>query len=610
MKLLPYPKKVAVQESAFFVLKGGKMYISSLEIFKIAESLKKEIEKLGFVYEISAYNDKNAQIKLYLDKNLFSDDEEYRMIVDESGISIYGSTGRAIFYGVSTLKQLVREYADKIPYLYIEDYPDFKDRGVMIDISRDKVPKVETIYKIIDLLSEMKINQLQLYMEHTFKYEGAEEVWKDYSPLTPEDIMKIQEYAKERFVELVPNQNSFGHMAKWLVHEKYQHLAEATEFITPWGERWNIPFSLSPVVPESIEFIDGLYKQLLPHFESSKFNVGCDETFDLCQGKSKRECDEKGEGKVYFEFLLKIYGLVKKYRRTMMFWGDIIKNHPELVENLPKDVIALIWGYEADHPYEKECKLFAESHIPFYVCPGTSSWLTFIGRYDNMKGNIENAVLNGKKYGSLGVLVTDWGDNGHWQHLPFSMPGFAYSADLSWNVQNASRSDFDQRYSLHVFKDNSGKIGEVLRMLGNAYKKTAILIPNSTIFARVFTQPDLLGKYIERNTVQVGNLEKAKGSIINALHELESAKGFDEEELVKKEIKNGAELAILGIDILKEVVKAGSFDKVPNEKKQQFAKRLKALASDLKELWLVRNREGGLKYSLRKLMKIEKYLES
>jgi len=610
VKLLPYPKKVEIQDSKFFILKNGKVYISTTEIFKIAESLKRDLEKIGLICEISAYNDKNAQIKMYLDENLFSDDEEYRIIANETGISIYGSTKRAIFYGVNALRQLIREYREKIPYLYIEDYPDFKDRGVMIDISRDKVPKLETIFKIIDTLSELKINQLQFYIEHTFKYEGAEEVWKDYSPLTPEDVMKIQEYAKERFIELVPNQNSFGHMAKWLTHDKYKHLAESTEFTTPWGEKWHIPFSLSPAVPESIEFIDNLYKQLLPHFESNKFNVGCDETFDLCQGKSKEECDKKGEGKVYFEFLLKIYELVKKYGRTMMFWGDIIKNHPELVESLPKDVIALIWGYEENHPYDKECKLFAESHVPFYVCPGTSSWLALIGRYDNMIGNIKNAVLNGKKHGALGVLVTDWGDNGHWQHLPFSMPGFAYSADLSWNTDNMDRDDFDQRYSLHVFKDDSGKIGEVLRTLGNAYKETEILIPNSTVFARVFTSPDLLGRYLERYEVKIENLEKAKEVILKALDELDSISGFEDEDLIKREIKNGAEFAVLATDILIEFVKAGDFKEIPKEKKLQFMEKLESLANDLKGLWLVRNREGGLKFSLEKLMKIKEYLEN
>ncbi|MCD6449987.1 MAG: family 20 glycosylhydrolase [Thermotogaceae bacterium] len=608
MKLLPYPRKVEFRDHKYLIPKKGKVFISTVDIFKISQLLKEELEKLEIAYETSVYNDKNSPIKLYLDENLFSDNEEYRLIINEGGISIYGSSKRAVFYGVNTFKQLLKEYGNNIPYLYIEDYPDFKDRGVMIDISRDKVPKLETIYRLIDILSEMKINQLQFYIEHTFKYEGAEEVWKDYSPLSPEDIMRIQEYAKERFVELVPNQNSFGHMAKWLIHDKYKHLAETTEFTTPWGEKWSIPFSLSPVVPESINFVDNLYKQLLPHFESKKFNVGCDETFDLCQGKSKEECDKKGEGRVYFEFLLEIYELVKKYGKTMMFWGDIIKNHPELVEKLPKDVIALIWGYEEDHPYEKECKIFAESHVPFYVCPGTSSWLSFIGRYDNMKGNIENSVLNGKRYGSLGVLVTDWGDNGHWQHLPFSVPGFAYAADLSWNADNANKNDFERRYSLHVFKDVTGKIGEVLKELGNAYKKTKVLIPNSTIFARVFTHPEYIEKYLERYEVKTESLEKAKESILKALNELESIEKFEDADIVKREIKNGAEFATLSIDILIEYIKAGDIEKISEEKKKEFTEKLNNLANDLKALWLVRNKEGGLKYSLKKLMKIKKYL--
>ena len=67
----------------------------------------------------------------------------------------------------------------------------------------------------------------------------------------------------------------------------------------------------------------------------------------------------------------------------MQFWGDIILHKPELIPELPKDVIALNWGYDADHPFEKETRAFADAGVPFYVCPGTSSWLSISGRTDN-----------------------------------------------------------------------------------------------------------------------------------------------------------------------------------------------------------------------------------
>src|SRR6185369_4793545 len=97
----------------------------------------------------------------------------------------------------------------------------------MLDISRDKVPTMKTLYELVDLLASWKINQLQLYTEHTFAYRNHEDVWKKASPMTAEEIRDLDEYCAERFIDLVPNQNSFGHMERWFEHPEYLQLAEA-----------------------------------------------------------------------------------------------------------------------------------------------------------------------------------------------------------------------------------------------------------------------------------------------------------------------------------------------------------------------------------------------
>ena len=101
---------------------------------------------------------------------------------------------------------------------------------------------------------------------------------------------------------------------------------------------------------------------------------------------------------------------------------------------MPKNVIALNWGYEANHPFEKEAAQFAKAKIPFYVCPGTSTWQTLIGRHDNALANLRAAAKAGKKFGAIGYLITDWGDGGHPQPLAVSWPLFAAGAALAWNA--------------------------------------------------------------------------------------------------------------------------------------------------------------------------------
>jgi len=77
----------------------------------------------------------------------------------------------------------------------------------------------------------------------------------------------------------------------------------------------------------------------------------------------------------------------------------------------------------------------ALKEIPFYVCPGTSSWNTVVGRTDNAVANLVSAAHHGRENGAVGYLVTDWGDNGHWQTLPVSYLGFMAGAGLAWNAE-------------------------------------------------------------------------------------------------------------------------------------------------------------------------------
>ena len=278
----------------------------------------------------------------------------------------------------------------------------------MLDVSRDKVPTLDTLLKLVDMLADWKINHVELYTEHTFAYLKHEAVWKDASPMTGEDILLLDKYCRERFIELTPNQNSFGHMHRWLINPEYKHLAESPDgFDTPWGTRFEGPFSLCPLDPGSLELLSGLYDELLPHFTSGLLNVGLDETFDLGQGRSREECERRGAGRVYLDFLLKIYDQITRHGHKMLFWGDIILHHPELIAELPKDVVVLEWGYEADHPFKEHWGKFAATGLDFWVCPGTSSWNSIAGRSANCIGNLRNAAQ--KRAGGGGVGLPEHG---------------------------------------------------------------------------------------------------------------------------------------------------------------------------------------------------------
>ncbi|MBU4461376.1 MAG: family 20 glycosylhydrolase, partial [Verrucomicrobia bacterium] len=387
-----------------------------------------------------------------VDPSLVAHAQGYRLDIAADGtVAIRARDEAGAFYGRQTYLQLARQFegSGAMPVVHIEDWPDFPVRGVMLDIARDKVPTMKTLRRLVDMLAGLKYNQLQLYTEHTFAYKGHEDVWKDASPMTGAEIRDLDAYCRKRFIELVPNQNSFGHMERWLKHPRYAALAE-----TPDGK------DLCPVDPASIELLRGMYADLLPNFSSRHFNVGCDETWSLGKGRSKDEAARLGLGRVYLNFLKQIHQLAAAHGKTMEFWGDIIMQHPELIPDLPSDVIAMEWGYEARHPFAEHGRKFAAAKIPFHVVPGTSSWNSLLGRTDNAMENLRNAALNGLANGATGLLVTDWGDNGHWQFLPVSFAPFAYGAAVSWAFERNRDLPLARALDAHVFLDAAGVMGQ------------------------------------------------------------------------------------------------------------------------------------------------------
>lgn len=514
----------------------------------------------------------------------------YRLRLTPERITVQAADAAGAFYAQQTLRQLLQHDGDAWPACAIEDWPDYPTRGVMLDISRDKVPTMATVCALVDQLAEWKINHLELYTEHTFAYRNHRAVWQEASPFTAAEIRQLDAYCRERFVELVPNQNSFGHFERWLKHPAYHCLAESPAgFTTPWGQRSACGSVLCPEEPRTVALLAELYTELLPNFTSRKFNVGCDETWELGAGRSQTACAQRGKGRVYLEFLLKIHKLVSQHGRTMHFWGDIILQHPELVAELPRDVVVLEWGYEADHKFAEHGALFARAGRPFYVCPGTSSWCTLTGRTANCLGNLENAAVNGLAHGATGFLNTDWGDGGHWQYLPVSYLGFAAGAALAWCA--AANRDLARTLPAlldrHVFHDRAGVMGKLVYDLGNAYQVTGHLLGNSTLFHH------LLASGRDRDLFK--NVDKARlaaaGEFIAAtLLPLRRARmERPDAELIQAEFAQAARMA------------THACDRALPTNNDALAADLREIIAEHRRLWLARNRPGGLADSAARL---------
>ena len=517
--------------------------------------------------------------------------QSYRLRITPAGVEAEAQDRAGLFYAAVTLAQLIGVSGGALPVCEIEDAPDFEARGLMLDISRDKVPTMVTLFDLVDRLAALKINQLQLYTEHTFAYCGHEKVWRDASPMTPEAIRELDAYCRERCVELVPNQNSFGHLERWLALPRYAPLAELPQggAPLPWGGVQDRPTSLCPTDPRSLALLEDLYDQLLPNFTSRLFNVGCDETFDLRgEGRSAAQVRAHGEGRVYLDFLKEIHARVTAHGRRMAFWGDIIIRHPELVREVPFDALALAWGYEADHPFDAHGALFAASGLPFYVCPGTSSWNSLAGRTANMRANLVSAAENGLRHGACGYLVTDWGDGGHWQPLAVSLAGYVYGAALAWGATR--NRDLDLVQAMDRFGGAQGH-GDALLRLGDLYLRCGALRGNASELFLLLAKP-------RGRTLPAGITTGTLRDVLDAVDGIERALPAGQASVVGQEVRHVIRLLRAachrGAALLDDSIGTPAV-------RTALAAEQAALMAAHASVWRLRNREGGLSDSLARM---------
>lgn len=421
----------------------------------------------------------NADVCFEKDETLGT--EAYSLTITSDGICIRYAQKNGAYYALVTLGQILKQSGETVACCQISDEPSMQVRGYMLDISRGKVPTLDDLCGYVDRLSALKYNQLQLYVEgFSFAYPSFAEVWKDTTPITGEEVRYLDAYCKERGIELVPNQNSLGHMAAWLSREEYRHLAETDKGMEFMGNPMPIS-TMDAMDPATLDLVTKMMDDMLPYFTSDKFNVNLDEPFELGKGKNKELAEEKGEAYIYMDYLKRLHARVAERGKHMYMWGDILANHPETFRQLPEDVTVLDWGYEAFTPFDEHAASLQKQNIPFILCPGTSTWTTLTGRVDNMFGNILNAAKAAIEHDGEGVLVTAWGDGGHLEYEPLNDPAIAYAGACNWGQLDTTEEEVADYLNHYIYEDRSEKTAQIILELGRLYHYEEFPMVNMTI---------------------------------------------------------------------------------------------------------------------------------
>lgn len=320
--------------------------------------------------------------------------------------------------------------------------------GLMLDCSRGAVPTVDTLKELIDLLSAMGYNRLELYTEDTYEIEGRPFFGYMRGRYSGEEIRTVDAYAKGKGIELVPCIQVLAHL---------EHIFRWDEFV-PMRDCNDI---LLVDEPQTYALIEDMFKSAAQNFTSRSINIGCDEAHMVGLGKFLDKHGYQNRFEIINRHLLKVIDIAKKYGFTCAIWSDMFfrlafngeyyhtqdELPAEVIERIPKDVTLIYWDYysvDIDH-YKKMFASHNKTGNEIQFAGGAWKWtgLTPDNRY-SMKC-ADAAVAAARENGIKTMMVTAWGDHGA-EASPYSVaPALYYFARLCQG-RSVSGADFENGF--------------------------------------------------------------------------------------------------------------------------------------------------------------------
>ena len=355
-------------------------------------------------------------------------DQAYQLIISRRQVTIRYVGEEGLRNAHLTLDQLQRLYGAAIPCCTITDWPAYKYRGWMDDISRGPVPHEAYRQKQYEVLHALKYNFSNYYTEHTL-YQ------KEFPDLAPAYAAECKPLPDE-----VINLQLFAHAEKTLRVPFYQYMMDSKN-------------NFNPAKEATYEF---LRKRIAGAFEriptSPFFIINCDETEQLGTGRAKWLVDSLGADQVYVNHINRCYNLIRQFSTLhsplstrVVMWGDIVAKNPAMMNQLPKDMTYIMWAYEPLDSYDHLIRPFKENGTPFWVAPSLSHSSNMIPNPYRYMKNIANLARDGWRNGAEGLMNTCWDDNGE-ALFDNCWHGLFWSAEMAWNpIKTDDPEEFKRR---------------------------------------------------------------------------------------------------------------------------------------------------------------------
>jgi hexosaminidase len=375
ISLIPLPQTVKNDTGTFILLSGNGVEFDekNAELSLIYNYLKNQLKDF---YQFELISDKNAGIKLSIDKNI-ENDEGYSLIINKKGIEIKGKTPRGLFYGIQSFLQILpaekkKIEGFKIPCITIIDEPQFKWRGLHLDVCRHFFT-VEEVKKLLDVVASLKINTFHWHLTddqgwriQIKKYPKLTEIgsWRKANLLnyvieyplkydnqryggfyTQEQIKEVVEYAKTRFITIVPEIEMPGHaVAALTAYPEYSCTGGPFEVLTEWGVSDDV---FCPGKDATFNFIQDILSEVIDLFPGEYIHVGGDECPKVrwkhcpdCQNRMKAE-NLKNENELQSYFIKRIEKFLNSKGKKLIGWDEILEG------GLPERANVMSWRGES-----------------------------------------------------------------------------------------------------------------------------------------------------------------------------------------------------------------------------------------------------------------------
>ena len=386
-----YPKGFYSLPSAL-TLSGPNVPTLQVAFKVFSEKLKKATGyKLTWIYKDQA----NANIRFVLNKSFDSSlgKEGYRLQVNKNGVQISSNNPVGLFYGIQTLGQLLPKEIEsktfiagvswKIPFANIQDTPRFAWRGMMFDVARHFFTK-DQVKQFIDEMVAYKYNLLHLHLtdDEGWRIEiksfpnltkkGAFNVKKigrftEFSKpepneprdfggfFTQDDIRELVKYAKERFVDIMPEIDVPGHsMAAVASYPELSCTPEAVNYQVISGEPfidWSTDHAIAlqdntlcPANEKVYTFLDQVFGEVAELFPFEYMHMGGDECPKNYWDKNPQiqalriKEGLKNSQEVQAYFTRRLEKIITSKGKKMMGWDEILEGG-----GLPKNTAVMSW---------------------------------------------------------------------------------------------------------------------------------------------------------------------------------------------------------------------------------------------------------------------------